>query len=195
GIPRIVDVLELEGKTVGIVGLGNIGEKAARRLRAFDCRLVYYDIVRRSPAEEQQLGIQFVPFETLLETSHVVTLHVPLNDETRHMIDARALGRMKPRAILINTCRGEVVDETALTAALQSGRLLGAGLDTFAREPTDPKNPLLALPNVTLTPHSAGPTEESFAKRFRNGYANVQRVASGQSPLWIIPEMQDMFST
>ena len=192
-IPRIVDVLELEGKTVGIVGLGNIGEKTARRLRAFDCTLVYYDIARRSAAEEERLGVRFVPFEMLLETSDVVTLHVPLNDETRHMIDAKALGRMKRRAILINTCRGEVVDEAALTAALRDGALLGAGLDTLAKEPTDPANPLLQLPNVTLTPHSAGPTEESFTKRFRNGYANVQRVASGQAPLWIIPEMTDLF--
>jgi phosphoglycerate dehydrogenase-like enzyme len=86
-----------------------------------------------------------------------------------------------------------VVDEAALTAALQNGKILGAGLDTFAKEPTDPANPLLKLPNVTLTPHSAGPTEESFTKRFRNGYANVQRVASGQPPLWVIPEMQDLF--
>jgi phosphoglycerate dehydrogenase-like enzyme len=193
GIPRIVDVLELEGKTVGIVGLGNIGEKTARRLRAFDCDLVYYDIARRGAAEEAALGVRFLPFESLLETSDVVTLHVPLNDETRHMIDARALGRMKPRAVLINTCRGEVVDEAALTQALRTGRILGAGLDTFAKEPTDPANPLLALPNVTLTPHSAGPTEESFAKRFRNGYANVERVAAGQRPLWIIPEMRDLF--
>jgi phosphoglycerate dehydrogenase-like enzyme len=193
GIPKIVDVLELEGKTVGIVGLGNIGEKAARRLRAFECHLVYYDIVRRSAEEEQKLGVRFVPFETLLETSDVVTLHVPLNDSTRHMIDAKALARMKPKSIVINTCRGEVVDEVALTSALQSGKILGAGLDTFAKEPTDPTNPLLKLPNVTLTPHSAGPTEESFAKRFRNGYANVQRVSSGQKPLWIIPEMKDLF--
>jgi len=193
GIPRIVDVLELEGKTVGIVGLGNIGEKTARRLRAFDCSIVYYDIARRSAAEEERLGVRFVPFETLLETSDVVTLHVPLNAETRHMIDARALGRMKPRAVLINTCRGEVVDEAALIAALREGKLLGAGLDTFAEEPTNPDNPLLKLPNVTLTPHSAGPTEESFTKRFRNGYANVQRVASGQKPLWVIPEMKDLF--
>ena len=125
----------------------------------------------------------------------MVSLHVPLNDETRHLIDAKALGRMKRKAILINTCRGEVVDEAALTAALQQGQILAAGLDTFAREPTDPANPLLKLPNVTLTPHSAGPTEESFTKRFRNGYANVQRVASGQRPLWIIPEMQDLFPT
>ena len=193
GIPRIADVLELEGKTVGIVGLGNIGEKTARRLRAFECNLVYYDIARRSAEEEQRLGVRFAPFETLLETSDVVSLHVPLNDSTRNMIDAKALDRMKPKAILVNTCRGEVVDEAALTAALQSGKILGAGLDTLAKEPTDPGNPLLTLPNVTLTPHSAGPTEESFTKRFRNGYANVQRVASGQPPLWIIPEMQDLF--
>jgi phosphoglycerate dehydrogenase-like enzyme len=109
------------------------------------------------------------------------------------MIDAKALGRMKQKAILINPCRGEVVDEAALTAALQDGKILGAGLDTFAKEPTDPANPLLKLSNVTLTPHSAGPTEESFTKRFRNGYANVQRVASGQAPLWVIPEMKDLF--
>jgi phosphoglycerate dehydrogenase-like enzyme len=109
------------------------------------------------------------------------------------MIDAKALGRMKPKSILVNTCRGDVVDEVALTAALQHGTILGAGLDTLATEPTDPSNPLLKLPNVTLSPHSAGPTEESFTKRFRNGYANVQRVASGQPPLWIIPEMRDLF--
>ena len=84
-------------------------------------------------------------------------------------------------------------DRFFLTAALQNGKILGAGLDTFAKEPTDPANPLLKLPNVTLTPHSAGPTEESFTKRFRNGYANVQRVASGQPPLWVIPEMKDLF--
>src|SRR5262245_9254605 len=193
GIPRIVDVLELEGKTVGIVGLGNIGEKTARRLRPFECTLIYYDIARRGADEEQRLGVRFVPFETLLEISDVVTLHVPLNDSTRHMMDAKALGRMKPKAILINTCRGEVVDEAALTTALQSVKVLGAGRTTLAKEPPAPANPLLTLPNVTLTPHSAGPTEESFTKRFRNGYANVQRVASGQPPLWIIPEMQDLF--
>jgi glyoxylate reductase/D-3-phosphoglycerate dehydrogenase len=122
-----------------------------------------------------------------------VSLHVPLNDQTQHMVDAEALGRMKPKAILINTCRGEVVDEQALLEALQQGRILAAGLDTQAQEPADPSNPLLTLPNVTLTPHSAGPTVDSFTKRFRNGYANIQRVASGQPPLWVIPEMRDLF--
>ena len=193
GIPRTVDVYELEGKTVGLVGLGNIGQQVARRLQAFDAKVIYYDPFRRSPAEEARLGVQYVPLNTLYETADVVSLHVPLNDQTRHMVDAEALGRMKPKAILINTCRGEVVDEQALIEALQKGRILAAGLDTQAQEPADPTNPLLTLPNVTLTPHSAGPTVDSFTKRFRNGYANIQRVANGQPPLWVIPEMRDLF--
>jgi phosphoglycerate dehydrogenase-like enzyme len=164
-----------------------------RRLKPFDTQLIYYDTYRRTPEEEAQLGVQYVPLNTLLETADVVSLHVPLNDSTRHLIDAAALARMKPKAILINTCRGEVVDEKALTDALQGQRILGAGLDTLEQEPPDPTNPLLTLPNVTLTPHTAGPTMDSFRKRFQNGYANIQRVAKGQAPLWVIPEMRDLF--
>jgi phosphoglycerate dehydrogenase-like enzyme len=193
GIPRTVDIYELEGKTVGLVGLGNIGQQVARRIKAFDTQVIYYDTVRRSPEEDARLGVRYVPLHTLLESADVVSLHVPLNDSTRHLIDAEALARMKPKAILINTCRGEVVDEHALVDVLQQGRILGAGLDTQAKEPPDPTNPLLTLPNVTLTPHSAGPTVDSFRKRFQNGYANIQRVAQGQPPWWVIPEMRDLF--
>lgn len=193
GIPRTVDIFELEGKTVGLVGLGHIGQQVARRLQAFDAQVIYYDTFRRKPEEEARLGVQYVPLNALLETADVISLHVPLNDSTRHLIDAAALRRMKPKAILINTCRGEVVDERALIDALQQWRILGAGLDTQEQEPPDPANPLLTLPNVTLTPHSAGPTVDSFRKRFQNGYANIQRVAQGQAPWWIIPEMRDLF--
>jgi phosphoglycerate dehydrogenase-like enzyme len=193
GIPRTADVFELEGKTVGLVGLGHIGQQVCRRLHAFDADVIYYDTFRRSPDEEARLGVRYVPFPVLLETADVVSLHVPLNDSTRHLIDAEALGRMKPKSILVNTCRGEVVDEHALTEILRQGRILGAGLDTLEQEPPDPPNPLLTLPNVTLTPHSAGPTVDSFRKRFQNGYANIQRVAQGQAPLWVIPEMRDLF--
>jgi phosphoglycerate dehydrogenase-like enzyme len=193
GVPRTEDVFELEGKTVGLVGLGNIGQQVAKRLRGFDVKVIYYDAFRRPPEEEAQFNVQYVPLETLLETADVVSLHVPLNHDTQGMIDARALARMKPKAILINTCRGEVVQEEALIDALRQGRILAAGLDTQAKEPADPDNPLLTLPNVTLTPHSAGPTVDSFRKRFHNGYANIQRVASGQPPLWVIPEMRDLF--
>ncbi len=193
GIPRTVDIYEMEGKTVGIVGLGNIGQQVAKRLKAFDCNIIYYDAFRRSPEEEARFDAEFVPLETLLETSDIVSLHVPLNDDTRGMIDAKALKRMKPKAILINTCRGPVVEETDLIEALRDGTILAAGLDTQAKEPADPANPLLDLPNVTLTPHSAGPTVDSFRKRFGNGYANISQVAAGGKPMWVIPEMHDLF--
>jgi phosphoglycerate dehydrogenase-like enzyme len=193
GIPRTVNIFELEGKTVGLVGFGNIGRQVARRVKAFDATVIYYDAFRLSPQEEGELGVQYVPLDTLLPTADIVSLHVPLNESTHHMIDAQALGRMQPTTILINTCRGEVVDEHALTEALQQGRILGAGLDTQAKEPPNPNNPLLTLPNVTLTPHSAGPTVDSYRKRFHNGYANIERVARGQPPLWVIPEIRDLF--
>lgn len=195
GIPRTVDIYEMEGKTVGLVGLGNIGRQVARRVQAFDAQVLYYDTLRLSPQAEVELGVQYVPFDTLLARADIVSLHVPLNERTRHLIDAQALGLMKSTAVLINTCRGEVIDESALLAALQQRRLLAAGLDTLAKEPPDPHNLLLTLPHVTLTPHSAGPTVDSYRKRFRNGYANIERVAHGQLPLWIIPEMHDLFPT
>jgi glyoxylate reductase/D-3-phosphoglycerate dehydrogenase len=194
GIPRAVDIFEIDGKTVGLVGFGNIGEQVARRLRGFGARVIYYDSVRRASDEETALGVQYVPFTTLLETADIVSLHTALNDSTRGMIGREALSRMKPKAILINTCRGEVVEEEALVDALREGRILGVGLDTLREEPTDPANPILRLPNVVLTPHSAGPTVDSFRKRFQNGYANIQRVAKGERPWWIIPEMRDLFT-
>ena len=170
-----------------------IGGQVARRVKAFDTQIIYYDTVRRSAQQEAELGARYVSLDTLLETADIVSLHVPLNESTRHLINAQAFGRMKSSAIIINTCRGEVIDEQALIEALQQGRILAAGLDTQAKEPPDPSNPLLTLPNVTLTPHSAGPTVDSYRKRFHNGYANIERVARGQAPLWVIPEMQDLF--
>ena len=182
-------VYELGGKTVGIVGLGNIGKKVARRALAFDARAQYYDIARLTEHEEDALGVRFVLFDELLRTSDIVTLHVPLDDSTRHLIGRRELGLMKPNAILVNTCRGPVVDEDALHAALSQGKILGAGLDVMVEEPPKPNHPLFSLPNVTLTPHSAGPTWENWAARFRNGFDNIQRVAGGAKPRWVIPDL------
>jgi phosphoglycerate dehydrogenase-like enzyme len=180
---------ELEGKTVGIVGLGNIGKKVARRVAAFDARVVYYDIVRLSEAEEDALGARFVLLSELLRTADVVTLHVPLTDGTRGLIGARELGLMKPSAILVNTCRGPVVDESALYQALSQRKIGGAGLDVLVDEPPAKDHPLFGLPTVTLTPHSAGPTWENWTARFRNGFDNIERVAAGRRPLWVIPEL------
>jgi phosphoglycerate dehydrogenase-like enzyme len=180
---------ELAGKTLGIVGLGNIGKKVARRAAAFDMDVRYYDIKRLTEDEEDALGVRFVLFTELLRSSDIVSLHVPLDDTTRNMLGAPELSVMKPTAILINTCRGPVVDEDALHRALAGGRLAGAGLDVMMEEPPAPDHPLLALPNVTLTPHSAGPTWENWTARFRNGFDNIQRVAAGGRPRWVIPEL------
>jgi phosphoglycerate dehydrogenase-like enzyme len=182
-------VYELSGKTVGIVGLGNIGKKVARRVQAFDARVQYYDIVRLTENEEDALGVKFVLFDELLRTSDVVSLHVPLDDSTRALIGSRELSLMKPSAILVNTCRGPVIDEAALHHALSAGKIAAAGLDVFVEEPPAKDHPLFSLPNVTLTPHSAGPTWENWSARFRNGFDNILRVAAGRAPKWTVYEV------
>jgi phosphoglycerate dehydrogenase-like enzyme len=134
--------------------------------------------------------VKFTLFPELLQTSDVVSLHVPLNDVTRKMMGAREFGMMKKEAIFINTCRGPVVDEEALRHALLSKQIAAAGLDVMVEEPPLINHPLFGLENVTFTPHSAGPTWENWPKAFRNAFDNVQRVARGEKPLWVIPEMR-----
>ena len=185
-------VFELSEKTLGIIGLGTIGKKVARIARAFGMNVQYYDIARLTEDQEDSLGVRFRLFDEILKTSDLVTLHVPLLPTTRHLIGARELGLMKPHAYLINTCRGPVVDEAALTQALVNNTIAGAGLDVFDQEPPPADNPLFKLDNVILTPHLAGPTFENRAKRFRNAFDNVQRVARGQNPFWVIPELKDL---
>jgi phosphoglycerate dehydrogenase-like enzyme len=180
---------ELYDKTLGIIGLGTIGKKVARLARAFGMRVQYYDIARLSEDQEDALGVRFRLLRELVRTSDVVSLHVPLNASTRHLIGAGELALMKPNAILVNTSRGPVVDEVALTRTLGEGKIFGAGLDVFDREPTPPDNPLLKLDNVVLTAHFAGPTWDNHVARFRNAFDNVQRMARGEPPLWVVPEL------
>ena len=182
-------VYEVAGKTLGIVGLGNIGKKVARRAAGFDMTVIYYDIRRLTEDAEDALGVRFVLLSELMRRADVVSLHVPLDDSTRGLIGARELAAMKPSAIIVNTCRGPVIDEHALYQALKSEKIMGAGLDVMVDEPPRPDHPMLALPNVTLTPHSAGPTWDNWWARFRNGFDNIERVASGRAPLWVIPEL------
>ena len=180
---------ELSDKSLGIVGLGTIGKKVARLAQAFAMRVSYYDIVRLSEDAEDALGVRFRLLRELLSTSDIVSLHVPLNHSTRGMIGAGELALMKPRAILINTSRGGVVDERALHAALSAGKIFGAGLDVFDPEPPAPGNPLLKLDNVVLTAHFAGPTWDNHVARFRNAFDNVERVRRGEPPLWVVAEL------
>lgn len=182
---------ELAGKTLGIVGLGRIGKKVARRAAAFDMRVVYHDIVRLAEHEEDAIGVRFVLLPELLASADVVSLHVPLNETTRNLMGPREFASMKRSAILINTARGPIVDERALQHALASGQIAGAGLDVLVEEPPQANHPLFELENVVFTPHTAGPTWENWAKAFRNAYDNMQRVAAGRPPLWVIPELAD----
>ncbi len=179
-------MFELHGKTVGIVGMGNIGREVAVRLRPFGCRIVYHDLVRLPEEREREMGVEFLELEELLRASDIVTLHVPLTPQTRHLIDAQKLGLMKPEAYLLNLARGEVVDEEALVRALEEGRLAGAGIDVFTREPVDPENPLLRSDKVILSPHVAGGTNESRVRMLQVTIENVMRVLSGEKPRFVV---------
>jgi phosphoglycerate dehydrogenase-like enzyme len=185
------NLYELYGRTLGIIGLGTIGKKVARLGRAFGMTVIYHDIVRLNEDAEDALGARFRLRDEVLRESDVVSLHVPLLPATRHLIGAKELGLMKNSAILINTCRGPVVDEPALYAALSGGTIAAAGLDVFDQEPPPADNPLFGLDNVVLTAHMAGPTWENRFKRFRNAFDNVQRVERGETPNWVIPELRD----
>jgi phosphoglycerate dehydrogenase-like enzyme len=180
---------ELYDKTLGIIGLGNIGRKVARRAQAFGMKVEYYDIRRLTEDEEDALGVKFRLLTELLKRSDFISLHVPLNASTKHMIGARELGLLKPTAILVNTSRGPVIDEVALTKALAESKFFGAGLDVFDEEPTPPNNPLLKLENVVLTAHFAGPTSDNHVARFRNAFDNVERMVRGDKPFWVVPEL------
>jgi phosphoglycerate dehydrogenase-like enzyme len=186
-----VRLYELYGQTLGIIGLGVIGKKVARLAKAFGMDVLYYDIARLTEDQADALGVRFLLLDELLRNSDIVTLHVPLTPATQRLIGARELRLMKKTAYLINTCRGQVVDEGALYEALSDGLIAGAGLDVFEQEPPAADNRLFGLENVVLTPHFAGPTWHNQFTRFRNAFDNVQRVARGQKPLWVIPELRE----
>lgn len=172
---------ELGYQTVGIVGLGNVGAAVAARLSGFGCRILFTDIAPRG-----FLGARQVPFEQLLAEADVVTVHTPLDHDTRGLIDARALAAMKPGALLVNASRGPVVDEAALVAALESGRLAGAALDVYEVEPLAADSPLRRLDQVFLSPHAGGATEQAAARVQEVVRANLLRVLDGEDPFNVV---------
>lgn len=151
--------LEIYGKKAGIVGLGKIGIEVAKRLKALGCEVYYYKRTPLSQQEEQQLGIKYLDLDTLISTCDIITLHVPLTPETKKLINAERIAKMKEGAVLINTSRGGIIDEDALYNALKTGKLYGAGLDVFEVEPLK-ESKLFELENVVLTPHIGAQAEE-----------------------------------
>lgn len=180
GWPRLRG-LALEGKTVGLVGLGTIGKAVARRLQAFDCRLLAYDPYP-DEAFARAHDILLLPKPELLARADIVSLHVPTLPETREMVNADFLSQMKQGAILINTARGELIDEADLLESLISGHLRGAGLDAFATEPPGADNPLLALPQVVATPHTGAHTDGATNAMGWGAIKNLLAALRGETP-------------
>ncbi|MDR3535793.1 MAG: 2-hydroxyacid dehydrogenase [Acetobacteraceae bacterium] len=169
---------ELGGRVVGLVGYGAVPRILAPVLTALGCRLIYH-----APRQVADPPGPWRTLADLLAEADLVSLHVPLTPQTTHMIDTGALARMKPGAVLVNTARGELVDQPALTAALRDRRLAAAGLDVFDGEPIDPADPLLTLPNVVVTPHVAWLSTGTFDRSFALAAENCRRVAAGEELL------------
>lgn len=183
--------LELGELSVGLVGFGDIGQAAARRLKPFGCPLFYYAPHRRPEALEEELGAGYLPLEELAARCDIVMLACSVNDSTRGMVNRDFLARMKSGAFLVNTSRGELIDNLALREALLEGKIAGAGLDTIAPEPTPADHPLVDLPEhvrdrVICTAHLGGITEGSFRRAHTNIWNNVRLILEGKQPVHVV---------
>ena len=178
--PKQLRGLDVWGKRLGILGLGRIGQAVARRARGFGMEILYHNRSRKVDAE-QEIGARYLELDDLLAQSDFVSIHTPLTEETRHLIGAEELERMKPEAVLVNTSRGPVVDEGALADALESGRIFAAGLDVYEEEPrVHPK--LLDLENVVLAPHIGSASMETRDRMATLAAENLRAVLRGEQP-------------
>ena len=175
----------LVGKTLGLIGMGNIGKEAFKLAAPFGMRHITFDPYV-TPAKAEALGVELVELDTLMQTADFVCVCCPLTDRTRGLVDARRIGLMKPTAYLINTARGPIVDQRALTTALQNRQIQGAGLDVFEQEPISDTDPLLSLDNVIVTPHSICWTDECFEGNGKSASQSIIRVAAGTIPDYVV---------
>lgn len=178
--PRLAGI-SLEGKTIGILGLGAIGKQLAQRLAGFDCRILAYDPFGDA-AYASAHNIDLLPLDSVLKEADFISLHMPLLPETRNMVNREFLAKMKKGSFLVNTSRGEVVDEAALFEALSSGHIRGAALDAFVVEPPDPANPLLSLPQVIVTPHLGAQTDGATSNMGLLAMKDCLAVLRGEEP-------------
>jgi lactate dehydrogenase-like 2-hydroxyacid dehydrogenase len=181
---------EVNGKTWGIIGLGRIGREVAKRAQALGARVVYTDVARLPPDEEERIGAAFLPLQKLLAEGDIVSIHVPLNERTRKMLGEKEFRLMKSYAVFVNVSRGELVDEAALAKAVEQGWIGGAGVDVFSTEPVAADNPLLLAAkeggNLVLTPHMAGATNDARMRIFQATVENVARVLLGEPPANVV---------
>lgn len=172
----------LQGKRVGLVGFGNIGSKVCKMVKAFGATVQYYDKYRISPEKEEDFGVEYASFETLLKTSDIVSVHVPLMESTKHLFGRAEFEQMKPNALLVNTARGGVVDTNALLEALDNGKIAGAALDTVEGEPLPPNHPIFYNSKVILTPHGGGNTCDNTINMVNIIMENINSMENGDLP-------------
>ena len=168
------------GRRAGIVGMGAIGRRLTKILQGFGAEVVYYDVFRMNEEAEKEMNVTFLPLEELLKTSDIVSLHMPLLDSTRNMINAERIAMMKPDALLVNTARGGIVDTDALLKAVQERRIWGAALDTVEGEPLPADHPIFKEPHILLTPHVGGNTEDNVVNMAACVFDNIERLERGE---------------
>jgi D-3-phosphoglycerate dehydrogenase len=180
-LPDAGPILTSRGQIFGLAAFGNLARAVARKAQAFGFKVIAFDPFV-SPYEAQSLGVELVDFDTMLETSDVISIHTPLTKSTRHMFNEETFGKMKTNALLINTARGGVVDQKALYNALKAGKIAGAGLDVLEEEPPRAEEPLFTLDNVLLTPHTASASEEMIPRTHRQLFKEIVTVLKGRPP-------------
>lgn len=178
--PKMLLGSDITGKTLGIIGLGRIGKALVPRAKGFNMKILYHN--RNPDPEAENLGVEYRSMDEILDESDYISLHVPLNDKTKHLIGETELKKMKKTAYLINTARGPVVDEKALTKALKEQWIAGAGLDVLYEEPTNPNNPLLELDNVIVAPHIGSATIETRLAMAMKAATNLTAALKGERP-------------
>jgi glyoxylate reductase len=174
------------GKTLGLIGLGRIGQAVAKRASGFNMKVIYYDVDRQNPDVEKDLNVKYYEFDEVLKESDFISIHVPSTKETHHLIGDRELDLMKPESFFINTARGAIVDEKALFKALKEKKIQGAGIDVWEKEPTNLNNPLFKLDNTVLTPHIASATVESRTMMAKLSAKNLVAVLKGEMPISLV---------
>ena len=178
--------LDLQGKTLGIVGLGRIGKTLAKRAKAFDMKIIYYNRKQISKANEKKLGVKYTTFNKLITKSDIISIHVPHTNETNQMFNMKIFKKMKKTSFLINTSRGKVVNEKDLAIALKQKIIQGAGLDVFETEPISKKHPFLKLENIVLAPHVGSSTKETRTKMAEITIKNLILGIKGKKPIYSI---------
>ena len=176
----------LSNKLVGIIGGGNIGRQVAAKVQAFGAKVQYYDVFRLSREMEQKYGMEYATLDDIIETSDIISLHIPLSDETRHIIGKDEIAHMKGGAVIINTARGGLVDDKALAEAVRSGKLAGAGLDGVEEEPLSKESELLHIPNIIVTPHIGGGTADLGDVIIPMLVEDIQNFAHGSKILHVV---------